>query len=133
MIRDKRMLGYAYALTFKSEHKIPVAAILSRGNSIIGQSTNVIKTHPLQKNQYMREDYSKSHALSTHAEVMLLGNLKYSKKHTLYICRRRKDGFLGMAKPCPVCMDVVEKSGVGKVVYSISGNIKNPHCGVMYI
>ena len=133
MIRNERMLGYSYALTFESKHRIPVAAILAKGKSVIKQSTNLIKTHPLQKNQYMTEDYPQSHAHSTHAEVILLGNIKYNKKYSLYVCRRKKDGSIGIAKPCPVCMEIINKSGIGKVIYSISGTIKKPHYGVIVL
>jgi len=131
MTRNERMLGYAYALTFKSEHRIPVAAVLGKGSSVIKQSTNLIKTHPLQENQYLTKQYSQSHANSTHAEVIILGNLKYSKKHSLYICRRKKDGTLGLSKPCVVCLEVIKKTNIRKITYTISGTIEVPHYGVM--
>lgn len=133
MIRDKRMLGYTYALSFKSEHRVPVAAILSKGKTIIKQATNVEKTHPLQKNQYMRNKYSQSHAPSTHAELMVLGNYEYDNRYSLYVCRRRKDGSFGLALPCPICMKIIERSGIKKVIYSISGTIDKPHYGVIII
>lgn len=134
MKRDIRLLKNTYLHSFKSQHKIPVAAILCVGNRIINQGCNIPRSHPLQTNQYIRNEYSQSHSYSTHAELSVIDtNFKYNKKYSLYVCRRKKDGSLGIALPCSVCMEIIKKSGIGKIIYSISEKIEKPHYGILYI
>lgn len=37
---------------------------------------------------------------------------------TLFVARVRKDGSLGMAKPCKLCMERLVEAGIKKVTYS---------------
>lgn len=135
MIRYERLLKQTYALTFKSEHRIPVAAVISKGSNIVSCGCNNLKSHPLQKNQYIKNEKSNSHAPSVHAELIAINNFKFSfdKRHILYVCRRKKNGSLGLAKPCSVCMDIIRNSGLKKIVYSIDGFINKPHYGIITV
>ena len=134
MKRDIKILKSTYTHSFKSQHKIPVSASICIGSRILNQGCNIPRSHPLQKNQYIRNEYSQSHSHSTHAELSVIDmNFKYNKKYSLYICRRKKDNSLGLSLPCSVCMDLIKKSGIGKIVYSISGTINKPHYGVIVL
>jgi deoxycytidylate deaminase len=55
-----------------------------------------------------------------HAEAMALGKLWPSERvgTRLQSLRLRRDGTLGMAKPCAECQALIEASGVKQVIYS---------------
>lgn len=55
-----------------------------------------------------------------HAEARLIRKLDVGS--TVYVGRVRKDGSMGMAKPCASCARLLEKRGVKKVYYSIANN-----------
>lgn len=95
-------------------------------NKIIAASPNKLKTHPLQK-QYdcyrefnCRSDLKNMHSL--HAEISCLNMLKHQdinyKDLELYIARIRRDGNLGLARPCIACSQFINSLGIKKVYYT---------------
>lgn len=56
----------------------------------------------------------------THAEVAAMDRVWKSELQglTILVVRARKGGGLGMAKPCPDCMEKLVAAGIKKVVYS---------------
>jgi|SRR5579859_321204 len=55
-----------------------------------------------------------------HAEVRLLR--KAGQRAIIYISRVRRDGSLGMAKPCHTCMHYLRSRRVDSVYYTISNS-----------
>lgn len=62
---------------------------------------------------------------TTHAEEKALKQLWPNKRAgvTVYSFRWRKDGSLGMAKPCPKCETFMRDAGVKKVYYSDNNGV----------
>lgn len=95
-------------------------------NKIIASSPNKLKTHPLQaKFDLLREfncrsDPKNMHSL--HAEIACLNALRYQdinyKDLELYIVRVRRDGNLGLARPCVACSQFIKDLGIRHVFYS---------------
>lgn len=124
-MRAHRFLRLAYKLTYKSTHRIPMAAIAVAGHRVLSRGTNRLSTHPAQVGRLDRID--EPHSISIHAE---LAATLCSYKHnlngaTLYLARRLKDGSLGIAKPCEVCYRIIKAYGFDKVVYSFGGTPDN--------
>ena len=95
-------------------------------NKIISSSPNKLKTHPLQKvyDSYRefncRSEPRNMHSI--HAEIACLNALRYQninyKEIELYIVRVRRDGNLGMARPCVACSQYIKSLGIRKIFYS---------------
>jgi deoxycytidylate deaminase len=114
MSRDLRFLHLAFKYTYKSTHRMPVAAILARGSIPLAYGINTNKSHPRQKlvNNINR---------CGHAELLtIVGlNLEVTSGSTVYVSRRLKSGVSGLSKPCKACEELLRAAGVRRVVYSI--------------
>jgi tRNA(Arg) A34 adenosine deaminase TadA len=53
-----------------------------------------------------------------HAEARL--TMKLTPGSEIWVARVRKDGTLGIARPCPRCMVRIKAAGVSRVAYTIS-------------
>lgn len=96
-----------------------IAAALVIRNDVIAVGYNQRKTHPFQDRFKKNEE-----AIYLHAETdcikNALKNIDQEKlsKATLYICRIKKNGDWGLAKPCRGCMKAIATFNIQNVVYS---------------
>ena len=94
-------------------------------NHILSVGYNTNKTHPIQKkyNIYREMEKDKVEPSSgLHAEMMCLLGLKdmdidYSKVK-LYIYREDQNGNLSNCRPCPACMELIDRLGIKKIYYT---------------
>ena len=94
-------------------------------NHILSVGYNTNKTHPIQKKYNMYRDMEKDKvepASGLHAEMMCLLGLKdmdidYSKVK-LYVYREDNDGNLANCRPCPACMELIDRLGIKKIYYT---------------
>lgn len=100
---------------FRTKH----AAIIVIRNRIISVGVNNLKSDPLQAR------YGKNHhSIWIHAEISAIKNamkivhVDELKRATLYIVRMRKDGIIGMAKPCDGCQRAIVAFEIRNVVYT---------------
>ena len=79
--------------------------------------------------QVVAEAYNRpfdgEHIFSLHAEASALAILKkrgqrYASKCTLYVVRVCKQNTTQMSKPCPMCTDAINKSGIKRVFYTVN-------------
>ncbi len=94
-----------------SAHEVPMGAAIVKQGMIISIGRNSRKTHPIgdsKRGCYM------------HAEMdAIVGNPRYwFKGATMYVYRERKDGTVGMARPCRNCMGVLVELKFKRVVYT---------------
>lgn len=96
-----------------------VTACLVLGGKTISYGSNKKKTHPFQK-RFMKN----SESIYLHAETDCINNaiknsaFKDLSKAKMYICRVKKDGSWGLAKPCSGCMKAIVTFGIREVYYS---------------
>ena len=96
-----------------------IAAAIVIRNDIIAVGNNQKKTHPFQE-RFKKND----EAIYLHAETDCIKNaLKHVdqdklSKATLYVCRIKKDGTWGLAKPCKGCMKAIATFNIKNVIYS---------------
>ena len=67
---------------------------------------------------YSRNVCNAVKALSHHAEIRLLRRARNPTR--VLVARRRRDGSLGLAKPCPHCQAALLAAGVRTIIYSIN-------------
>jgi deoxycytidylate deaminase len=114
MSRDLRFLHLAFKHTYRSIHRMPVAAILVRGSRALAHGVNNNKSHPRQ------QLVNNIHRCS-HAELLTVVGLDevITNGSTVYVSRRLKSGLVGLSKPCRACEELLRAVGVKRVVYSI--------------
>jgi len=103
-------------------HKFKFGAVIStKRNKIISTGQNSFsRTHPLQAR------YGKKHihedACFVHAELASIIKAR-GKGHTLWVARVKLTDEIGLAKPCPSCMAVIQnETELKKIVYTINNN-----------
>lgn len=94
------------------------ACVVFKNTVVFGHNKD--KTSPFQE-FYNPENYD----VSTHAETDAIKNAirrippKKMHKATIYVVRVKKDGSIGMAKPClKGCSQAIEAHNIGRVVYT---------------
>jgi len=93
-------------------HQYHVAAVLIRNRKIVRVGTNTMKTHP----RFVRMYPDGSCAAHMHAEMDVLRFAQPGDE--LEVMRFRKDGSLGMSKPCKFCQRHIQASGIRRVHYT---------------
>lgn len=109
---DKGYFKLARNVSLQSDHKIRVGAVVCKKKPI-NASCNLKKTHP----RYTRGDCN-----AIHAEVRAIINcdVKDLKGATLYVYRERKDGTIGLSRPCNRCYKFIKNKGIKKVYFTIN-------------
>lgn len=88
----------------------PVGCALIKGPKIL-LGANSLKTSPLAVELGSRKG-------RIHAEVSVLKNLDNNHGGKLYVYREKKDGSLGLARPCDSCMKIIQSKGIKTIFYS---------------
>lgn len=86
-----------------------LGAVITRGNKIISLGFNKNKTHTKSNHAWKR----------LHAELSAIIKARQDLTNcSIYVYRETKNGDLGMARPCPSCMEAIKESGITQVYYS---------------
>lgn len=111
-----RWMSIARAFAAKSHHAIPVGAVLTyRGRFLSGGCNNAHRTHPEAKNA--------TRVLHAEADAIVGLDRRRFVGATCWVYRERKDGTVGMAKPCATCHNFLAVLGVKVAIYT------DPSCG----
>lgn len=99
------------------KHKL-TARVYDKKGTLIAEGTNsYTKSHPVQAN--FAKLVGMDDRIYLHAEVAALLKCGIKKPHSIYIERRKKDGTLGNAKPCPICLRAIKHWGIQQVTFSV--------------
>lgn len=96
-----------------------LGAVIAKRNRVKSMGINRHRTHKLQL-KFAKE----KKCTCLHAEIDAIRNYiaKYGRdslsKCTLYVARVKKNGELGLAKPCEGCQRAIESYNIGKVVWT---------------
>ena len=100
-------------LALRNGRTYHIAAILRRNGRVIRIGENTDKTHPRFKRQYPDGTWA-SHM---HAEMNVLRFAEPGDELEVIRFKKCEHGWT-MAKPCPVCIREIVKSGIQKVRYT---------------
>lgn len=111
-----RFLFLARNVSFHSNHRVRVGAVIVKNGKPISVGFNKLKTHTIYtKVNHKRAKYIQS----LHAEMSALLSARTDVSGaTIYVYRERRDGSRGNAKPCPVCQLLLAEAGVKKIYFS---------------
>lgn len=107
---DIRWLRHALVQAEQAPHaRWRVGAVLIRGGSVLSTGYNRYRNDPAQV-EFGNASY--------HAEEVALRKAGDAEGSTIYVARITRSGALGLAKPCPRCLDLLITEGVSTVVWS---------------
>lgn len=110
-----RFFELAKKLAVKSNHRAhPLGSVLVQKNRVISVGFNTLRTHTKSNNNFK----------TTHAEFSALFGIdfKATRGSILYVVRIKKDGSVGMSRPCTFCQELIQAAGIKGVFYSIDNN-----------
>ena len=119
----KKYLNFAIDVSKQSTvQQARLGAVLVSHNKVVNASPNLEKTHPMQAhlNKLRGFDPMSSGTRNTlHAEIATLLksrdlDIEWNKS-MLFIARLKKNGDLGLARPCNACMGLIKRYGKKKI------------------
>ena len=126
MTRPQRFIRTAYQASTKAECTFLVGATIALGSRIISTGCCTQKTHP-RNPKIKRNSLSTQTCAEVKAAFRAIRKLppEKIKKCTIYVARSRRDGTMGMAKPCSHCMSFLREIGIRDIYYTTnSGKIE---------
>lgn len=95
------------------------AIIKDRHGHIISRGTNsYVKTHPLQARLADRVGRSKKVFLHAEVHAILKAGEQIERAYSIEIFRFDKSGKPKLAKPCPICQELISTTPIKKIVYT---------------
>ncbi len=122
----KKYLNFAIDISKQSTVKqARLGAVLVSHSKVVNASPNLEKTHPMQAhlNRLRGFDPMSSGTRNTlHAEIATLLksrdlDIEWNKS-MLFIARLKKNGDLGLARPCNACMGLIKQYGIKNIYYT---------------
>lgn len=98
-----------------------MGAVITAGHRIISSGYNEHRSHPAQKALFnpKRELHAEISTIISCPRDLLEGA-------TIYVVRKDrtiKGMGVMLSRPCEMCYEAIEKAGIEKIIYSISGNL----------
>lgn len=133
--RDMKYFNIAKEVSKTSKVKrIHIGAVLVISSDNIYVSTNIKKSHPLQKKlNKLRFTDTKSETCknSLHAEMNTLLKVRYLdydlSRAKLYVYREDSKGNLAMCRPCNACMAQIRAVGIKQIYYTTPDGFCEEH------
>ena len=123
----KQMTAFTHAkhIALMSDYnKIHIGCIAIYNGTIISVGWNQNKTHPIQKYYNRYRDFVNDNGTldKLHAEIDCISKIKYMDikwdKVKIFVYREMFDGSMGMARPCPACMQYMKDMGIKNIYYT---------------
>jgi deoxycytidylate deaminase len=112
--RDNAYLSVARYFATKSSAKNTHGAIVVKGGRVVGTGYNKNKNNP----HFVSPEHIKTNC-SVHAERSAIKDAGYDVKNAvIYIARVNRQGEDRDSKPCSRCLELIEKSGIKRIVYT---------------
>jgi len=113
------MIEKTLGVAMTSQHDIKMGCIITdRKGRVLATGVNSRKSHPMQSR--FAKQCGRDDKIFLHAEISALIRCR-GEGHTLYVGRWRKDGAIGLARPCPICFGAIIDAGIRQVVYTETG------------
>lgn len=113
------------ACYYSDNSRIRLGAVLVYKNKVLSVGWNSTKTNPTQKRLNVQRgfDVNASNAFNTlHAEVDCLLKAKDLDidwgKASIFVYRIKKNGEVGLSRPCKGCMTLIKSMGIKNIYYS---------------
>ena len=122
----KKYLNFAIDISKQSTvQRARLGAVLVSHNKIVNASPNLEKTHPMQAHLNKLRGFDpmgSGERNILHAEIATLLksrdlDIEWDKS-MLFMARLKKNGDLGLARPCNACMGLIKQYGIKNIYYT---------------
>ena len=122
----KKYLNFAIDISKQSTvQRARLGAVLVSHNIVVNASPNLEKTHPMQAHLNKLRGFDpmgSGERNILHAEIATLLksrdlDIEWNKS-ILFIARLKKNGDLGLARPCNACMGLIKQYGIKNIYYT---------------
>jgi tRNA(Arg) A34 adenosine deaminase TadA len=113
--RYQKFAKVALELAAEADHDVThqLCALVVLKNRVLSVGYNQPKTHTISADTKMQQLHAEMHAIIRCPDEDLRGA-------EIVVARCRPSGNPGLAKPCPVCEGILRRSGVRRVIYTVS-------------
>ena len=114
-------LRLAIHLATQSRFKYRLGAVVVKSGRVLSTGVNEIR--------FTHFNFPKKHEISLHAEQAAILKLLRTRRMidlcgaTLYVSRIDSKGNPRLAKPCPICLELIHTVGIKRTVYTTSDGI----------
>jgi len=112
--REHALMAKAVACAMRSLEPNRHGCVVASKRKVLGRGWNKNKTHPAANQTYSK---------CIHAELAaLIGvNTRDLRGVDLFVARvmRTNGEFIGMSRPCKTCMDMILRSGIRRIYYTV--------------
>lgn len=119
MARADRFLQMALeAIDVNDGLNAHLAAVIVRGGSVLSIATNT-----LGLNTFVYHHAPHAGVRSIHAEINAVFKVRRKvdlEDSVMYVARRTYHGDVALAKPCPMCVYVLQRYGIKRVYYTVN-------------
>jgi deoxycytidylate deaminase len=120
--KERSLFRIAKNISSLSDFRVKIGAVLYYKHKVVGSGANSNTATDIIQAKLDKENYGCECPGKLHAESSVL--IPFIKRgidisgSELFIYRERKDGSLGMARPCQSCMKLIKQCGIKKIYYS---------------
>lgn len=108
---DFRWLNYALDQAVTAPHsQWRVGAVIVRGGSVLSTGVNRYRNHPSK--------VMSLEGVSYHAEEVAIRRAGNVAGATIYVARMTRSGYIGMAKPCERCQEMLDEYGIRTAIWT---------------
>ena len=119
--KDKAFLSVARYFATKSTARNTHGAVVVKGGRVVGTGYNRNRNHPM----IVSPEHIKTNC-SIHAEESAIRDAGYDVKNAvIYVARVSKNGEDRDSRPCPRCLDLINQSGIKRIVYTMQAGREN--------
>ena len=100
------------------QHRV-IATIFDKADNILAiASNNYNKSHPIQA--HFAQKAGEPERIYLHAEIAALVKLrKTDVPYRIFISRQKRDGSMGNAKPCALCLAALQHWKINNISYTV--------------
>lgn len=95
---------------YSDHHQHNIGSVVVNKNKVISIGYNILKTHRHSPHPFK----------SSHSEFRAIWGVdpKELRGSSIYVYRQRKNGELGLAKPCESCYNLIKSVGIKTIYYT---------------
>ena len=116
------MLATEFVMPTKKRYDITAIVRDKHGHIISRANNSYVKTHPMQAKLAKRVGRDKK--IFLHAEVLaiLRAGHQIEQAHSIEVYRFDANGNPRLAKPCPICMELIHTTPIKQIIYTVDDN-----------
>lgn len=100
-----------------------IGAVVSKGGRVLSVGCNEIRGYKTRtKKKWFDSVHAEQKAI---LELLMKGRQHDLVRATIFVSRITRDGELALAKPCPICQELIKAVGIKRVYYTTTSGTES--------